>query len=41
MQKLGYGPDKPLKIKISTRNIAMIMIRGRMIRPDSLRATWK
>jgi imidazolonepropionase-like amidohydrolase len=25
----------------ATRNIAMIMIRGRMIRPDSLRATWK
>jgi imidazolonepropionase-like amidohydrolase len=25
----------------ATRNIAMVMIRGRMIRPDSLRATWK
>ncbi len=25
----------------TTRNIAMVMIRGRMIRPDSLRATWK
>ena len=25
----------------STRNIAMVMTRGRMIRPDSLRATWK
>jgi imidazolonepropionase-like amidohydrolase len=25
----------------ATRNIAMIMIRGRMIKPDSLRATWK
>jgi len=24
-----------------TRNIAMVMIRGRLIRPDSLRATWK
>jgi imidazolonepropionase-like amidohydrolase len=25
----------------ATRNIAMVMIRGRIIRPDSLRATWK
>src|SRR6266852_2626234 len=25
----------------ATRNIAMVMIRGRMFRPDSLRATWK
>ena len=25
----------------ATRSIAMVMIRGRMIRPDSLRATWK
>ena len=25
----------------ATRNIAMVMIRGRLIRPDSLRATWK
>ena len=25
----------------ATRNIAMVMIRGRMIRPDSLRATWR
>jgi imidazolonepropionase-like amidohydrolase len=25
----------------ATRNITMVMIRGRMIRPDSLRATWK
>ena len=25
----------------ATRNIAMVMIRGRMIRPDSLRTTWK
>ena len=25
----------------ATRNISMVMIRGRMIRPDSLRATWK
>ena len=22
MKKLGYGPDKPLKIKVSTRNLA-------------------
>ena len=26
---------------LSTRNIAMVIIRGRVIRPDSLRATWK
>lgn len=26
---------------VATRNIAMVMIRGRVIRPDSLRATWK
>jgi imidazolonepropionase-like amidohydrolase len=25
----------------ATRNIAMVMIRGRLFRPDSLRATWK
>ena len=25
----------------ATRNIALVMIRGRMIRPDSLRATWR
>ena len=25
----------------ATRDIAMVMIRGRVIRPDSLRATWK
>ncbi len=25
----------------ATRRIAMVMIRGRMLRPDSLRATWK
>lgn len=25
----------------ATRNIAMVMIRGRFVRPDSLRATWK
>ena len=25
----------------ATRNIALVMIRGRTIRPDSLRATWK
>lgn len=25
----------------ATRRIAMVMIRGRMVRPDSLRATWK
>jgi len=25
----------------ATRSIAMVMIRGRIIRPDSLRATWK
>ena len=26
---------------LATRNIAMVMIRGRIIRPDSVRATWK
>ncbi len=26
---------------LTTRNIAMVIIRGRVIRPDSLRATWK
>jgi len=26
---------------LSTRNISMLIIRGRVIRPDSLRATWK
>lgn len=31
----------PLSNIGATRNIAMVMIRGRLIRPDSLRATWK
>jgi len=31
----------PIQNITATRNIAMVMIRGRMIRPDSLRATWK
>jgi imidazolonepropionase-like amidohydrolase len=31
----------PARNIAATRNIAMVMIRGRMIRPDSLRATWK
>jgi len=31
----------PLSNIIATRNIAMVMIRGRMIRPDSLRAKWR
>lgn len=31
----------PARSIAATRNIAMVMIRGRMIRPDSLRATWK
>ena len=26
---------------LATRNIALVIIRGRVIRPDSLRATWK
>ena len=26
---------------LATRNIALVLIRGRVIRPDSLRATWK
>jgi len=33
--------DNPVGNVSATRNIAMVMIRGRMIRPDSLRATWK
>ena len=31
----------PLSNISATRNIAMVMLRGRLIRPDSLRATWK
>ena len=31
----------PLSNISATRNIALVMIRGRLIRPDSLRATWK
>ena len=31
----------PISNIAATRNIALVMIRGRMIRPDSLRATWK
>jgi imidazolonepropionase-like amidohydrolase len=31
----------PTRNIAATRNIAMVMIRGRIIRPDSLRATWK
>ena len=31
----------PLSNIGATKNIAMVMIRGRLIRPDSLRATWK
>ena len=31
----------PARNIAATRDIAMVMIRGRMIRPDSLRATWK
>src|SRR5712692_7751723 len=31
----------PLRNITATRNIAFVMTRGRMIRPDSLRATWK
>jgi imidazolonepropionase-like amidohydrolase len=31
----------PVRNILATRNIAWVMIRGRMIRPDSLRATWK
>jgi len=30
----------PLSNISATKNIAMVMIRGRLIRPDSLRATW-
>lgn len=31
----------PVRNIAATRNIAMVMVRGRMFRPDSLRATWK
>jgi imidazolonepropionase-like amidohydrolase len=31
----------PARNIAATRNIAMVIIRGRVIRPDSLRATWK
>lgn len=31
----------PLQNIAATRNIALVMIRGRVIRPDSLRRTWK
>jgi imidazolonepropionase-like amidohydrolase len=31
----------PTRNIAATRNIALVMIRGRVIRPDSLRATWK
>jgi len=31
----------PARNIAATRNIALVMIRGRIIRPDSLRATWK
>jgi len=31
----------PVNNIAATRNIAMVMIRGRLIRPDSVRATWK
>ena len=33
--------SNPLSNIAATRNIAMVMVRGRLIRPDSLRATWK
>ena len=31
----------PLNNIAATRNIAMVMLRGRIIRPDSLRGTWR
>jgi imidazolonepropionase-like amidohydrolase len=31
----------PVQNISATRNIAMVILRGRVIRPDSLRATWK
>jgi imidazolonepropionase-like amidohydrolase len=33
--------DNPTRNIAATRNIALVIIRGRVIRPDSLRATWK
>src|SRR5262245_31071513 len=31
----------PVRDISATRNIAMVMLRGRLIRPDSLRRTWR
>ena len=33
--------DNPTRNIAATRNIALVITRGRVIRPDSLRATWK
>lgn len=35
---LNGNPERNI---VATRNIAMVVLRGRVIRPDSLRATWK
>lgn len=39
MQKLGYGPDKPLKVKVSTRNIAAYRDPA-VVLIDHLRKIW-
>ena len=31
----------PVRDIAATRNIAWVMTRGRLVRPDSLRAAWK
>ena len=33
MKKLGYGPDKRLKLKVSTRNLSTYRTRGHLRRP--------
>ncbi|MGE5801340.1 MAG: amidohydrolase family protein [Gemmatimonadota bacterium] len=33
--------DNPVNNIAATRNIALVMLRGRLIRPDSLRRTWR
>ena len=40
MEKLGYGPDKRLNIKIATRNIAVYRDPGGLILIDQLKAIY-
>ena len=39
MKKLGYGPDKPLKIKVSTRNLATYRDPA-VVLIDQLKSIW-